>query len=122
MQNLIPVDRIENKIYHIRNQKVMLDRDLAELYGVETRTLVQAVKRNTERFPGDCMFQLSKQELDNWRSQRIPENGIAPAAVCVYRIGHRHALKRINKPQSHPGQSSNHARVHSIEENTGNPS
>ena len=53
---------IENKIYEIRGQKVMLDFDLAEMYGVETRTLNQAVKRNIERFPEDFMFQLTKEE------------------------------------------------------------
>jgi hypothetical protein len=52
----------------------MLDRDLAELYGVETRVLVQAVKRNLRRFPADFMFQLSKQELENWRSQFVMSN------------------------------------------------
>jgi len=62
----IPAERIERSILLIRGQKVMLDRDLAELYGVETRVLVQAVKRNLRRFPPDFMFQLSKQELGNW--------------------------------------------------------
>ena len=62
-----PVDRIEKAILLIRGQKVMLDADLAALYGVETRVLVQAVKRNLERFPEDFMFQLSKEEFDNLR-------------------------------------------------------
>lgn len=53
---------IQSKIYEIRGQRVMLDRDLAEMYGVETRTLNQAVKRNIERFPEDFMFQLTKEE------------------------------------------------------------
>jgi len=71
MPNLVPIERIENKIYLIRGQKVMLDRDLADLYGVETRSLKQAVKRNIERFPEDFMFQLNKDELANWRSQFV---------------------------------------------------
>ena len=65
MSNLIPEERIENKIYLIRGQKVMVDRDLAELYGVETFNLNKAVKRNLERFPDDFMFQLTKEEFEN---------------------------------------------------------
>ena len=57
------LDRIRNKIYEICGKKVMLDRDLAELYHVETRRLNEAVKRNIERFPSDFMFQLSKEEV-----------------------------------------------------------
>jgi len=66
---LIPVERIEQAILLIRGQKVMLDSDLAALYGVETRRLVEAVKRNVERFPDDFMFQLAKEESDILRSQ-----------------------------------------------------
>jgi tetrahydromethanopterin S-methyltransferase subunit G len=65
MKSLIPVERIENKILQIRGQKVMLDRDLAELYGVETRNLNKAVSRNKDRFPEDFMFSLTREELDN---------------------------------------------------------
>ncbi len=64
MNEIIPIEKIENKILTIRNQKVMLDRDLAELYGVETKVLNQAVKRNIERFPDDFMFQLTKEEKE----------------------------------------------------------
>jgi hypothetical protein len=71
MIEIIPIEKIESKIYSIRNQKVMFDRDLAELYGVETRILVQAVKRNISRFPDDFMFQLSKNEFDSLRSQFV---------------------------------------------------
>ena len=60
---------IQSKIYEIRGQRVMLDRDLAEMYGVETRVLNQAVKRNIERFPEDFMFQLTDEEVRNWKSQ-----------------------------------------------------
>jgi len=70
-QSLIPVDRIEKIILLLRRQKVMLDADLAGLYGVETKVLVQAVKRNLERFPEDFMFQLSREEYDNLRSQSV---------------------------------------------------
>ncbi|MES2882288.1 MAG: ORF6N domain-containing protein, partial [Bacteroidota bacterium] len=67
---------IQNKIYEIRGQKVMLDRDLAELYEVETRVLNQAVRRNLKRFPADFMFQLTEQELTNWKSQTVISNSI----------------------------------------------
>jgi hypothetical protein len=59
----IPVERVEKAIFLIRGQKVMLDRDLAELYGVETRTLNQSVRRNRERFPPDFMFELTRDEI-----------------------------------------------------------
>jgi hypothetical protein len=59
-QSIVPAERIERSILLIRGQKVMLDADLAELYGVETRILVRNVKRNAERFPPDFMFQLTK--------------------------------------------------------------
>jgi hypothetical protein len=65
----IPVERIERSILFLRGQKVMLDADLAELYGVNTRVLNQAVRRNIGRFPEDVMFQLSLQEFEHVRSQ-----------------------------------------------------
>ena len=76
MENEIPLSEelISNKIYFIRNEKVMLDRDLAELYGIETRVLKQAVRRNISRFPEDFMFELSKEEFENWRSQFVISN------------------------------------------------
>jgi hypothetical protein len=70
----LPERRVERKIVVIRGQKVLLDVDLAVLYGVETRELVQAVKRNLVRFPSDFMFQLTIQELANWRSQFVISN------------------------------------------------
>ena len=66
---LQPLENIENLIQVIRGKQVILDRDLARLYGVETRVLNQAVQRNIERFPADFMFQLSKEEFENWKSQ-----------------------------------------------------
>jgi phage regulator Rha-like protein len=62
---------IQNLIYDIRGQKVMLDADIAELYGVETRMLNQAIKRNTNRFPKDFMFRLSQKEFTNLKSQIV---------------------------------------------------
>ncbi|MCK9400687.1 MAG: ORF6N domain-containing protein [Bacteroidales bacterium] len=66
---LIPDELILSKIYQIRDMNVMLDMDLAELYGVETKQLKRAVRRNINRFPPDFMFELSQKELFNWRSQ-----------------------------------------------------
>jgi hypothetical protein len=71
VQAAIPVERIAQKIYLVRGQKVMLDSDLAELYEVETKVLNQAVRRNIERFPEDFMFQLVPEELENLRSQFV---------------------------------------------------
>lgn len=62
--SLVPIERIENAIYLIRGEKVMVDRDLALLYGVETKMLNRAVKRNLRRFPSDFMFQLTVDEAD----------------------------------------------------------
>lgn len=64
-------DIVVNKIYIIRNQKVMLDSDLAELYGVETKVLNQSIKRNIDRFPEDFMFQLTESEWESLRSQFV---------------------------------------------------
>jgi hypothetical protein len=72
--DLVPLERIERAILLIRGQKVMLDRDLAELYGVATKVLNQAVRRNRNRFPEDFMFQLSHDEFANWRSQFVTSN------------------------------------------------
>ena len=68
---LIPEEKIESKIFFIRSRKIMLDRDLAEMYDVETRSLIQAVKRNLYRFPEDFMFQLNSEENKNLRSQFV---------------------------------------------------
>jgi hypothetical protein len=67
----VPVHVIERRIYLIRGQRVMLDSDLAELYRVETRALVQSVKRNIERFPEDFMFHLTIEEAESMRSQTV---------------------------------------------------
>lgn len=68
---LVPVESIAQSILLLRGQKVLLDADLAELYGVETKVLLQAVKRNRERFPEDFMFQLTADEFGNLRSQFV---------------------------------------------------
>lgn len=71
---VIPVERIERSILLIRGQKVMLDRDLATLYGVTTKAFNQAVKRNAKRFPDDFMFQLTAEEAEHLRSQFVTSN------------------------------------------------
>ncbi len=71
MPNIVPIERVTEKIYLIRGVRVMLNRDLAELYGVETKVFKQAEKRNINRFPDDFMFELTKDEFRNWRSQFV---------------------------------------------------
>ena len=85
-------EKVINKIYIIRKQKVMVDRDLAEMYGIETKVLKQAVKRNLERFPKDFMFEMSKKEFEDWRSQFVTSNsadimGLRYAPFCFTEQG-----------------------------------
>ena len=70
-KSILPDEAIINKIYLIREQKVMLDKELAEMYGVETKVLKQAVKRNPEKFPKDFMFTLTQKEFQHLRSQIV---------------------------------------------------
>ncbi len=71
MKSIVPTEKLIDKIFIIRKQKVILDKDLAVLYGVETRTLKQSVRRNIKRFPPDFMFELTKKEFAIWRSQIV---------------------------------------------------
>lgn len=84
-------ESVMNQIYAIRGQKVMLDRDLASLYGVETRILKQAVRRNIDRFPEDFMFEMTNEEFENWRSQIVISNsdrqGLRYAPFCFTEQG-----------------------------------
>jgi len=85
MTKLIPVETIASKILFLRNEKVLLDRDLAELYGVSTKALNQAVKRNARRFPPDFMFRLTKKEKDELvtncdRFQPLKHSSVSPRA------------------------------------------
>ena len=86
MNTTIPIERIEKRIFMIRGQKVMLSTDLAELYAVEPRALVQAIKRNRERFPEDFMFQLSDKEFQNLKSQIVTSSwgGLRRAAPYAF--------------------------------------
>jgi hypothetical protein len=74
MKSIVPIEIIESKILFIRGQKVMLDRDLAQLYGVETRVLNQAVRRNADRFPDDFMFALTREEITRISQSVISSN------------------------------------------------
>lgn len=76
MTDIISIETVKNKIFNIRGVNIMLDRDLAKLYGVETKVLKQAVRRNIKRFPDDFMFELTKEELQNWRSQFVASNNL----------------------------------------------
>lgn len=90
-QPILPDDVVMDKIYLVRGQKIMIDRDLAELYGVETRALKQAVRRNIARFPEDFMFEMDKTELENWRSQNVTSKedrqGLRYAPFCFTEQG-----------------------------------
>jgi hypothetical protein len=87
---VVLVDQIETLILEIRGQKVLLDSDLATLYGVPTKRLNEQVRRNRARFPEDFLFQLSKEEFENWRSQIATSN---PAAKMGFRRGLLAALR-----------------------------
>jgi hypothetical protein len=90
---LVPAERIERSILLVRSHKVMLDSDLAALYGVETKVLVQAIKRNIDRFPSDFMFQLTKEEFDDlrchfgtssrWGGRRYPPYAFTEQGVAM---------------------------------------
>ena len=83
MKEIVSVEQITGKIYFIRGQRVMLDRDLAELYEVETRRLKEQVRRNIERFPEDFMFELTKNEFEILRSQFAISNWGGTRYACA---------------------------------------
>ncbi|WP_084185369.1 ORF6N domain-containing protein [Desulfonatronum thiodismutans] len=112
MTDLVPLESITGKILLLRGAKVMLDRDLAELYGVETKALKQAVRRNIERFPNDFMFEMTKDEQEILRSQIVTsswggtrylpmaftEQDVAMlSSVLNSKIGGEHALSNVCK-------------------------
>ena len=79
-QVMLPDEVVMTKIFVIRGQKVMIDRDLSELYGVETKRLKEAVRRNITRFPEDFMFEMTSQEFLNWRTQFATSNSAPDGA------------------------------------------
>ena len=101
---LIPAERIETRILLLRGQKVMLDRDLAPLYGVRTSILKRAVRRNAERFPDDFMFVLDTQEVANWRCQLGTSNsdriGLRYAPMAFTEQGVAMLSSVLNSPRA----------------------
>ena len=91
LQSLFLEQRILNKIYVVRKEKVMLDRDLAEMYGVETKRLKETVKRNIERFPKDFMFEMTTIEFKKWREVNVlnaaDKQGLRYAPFCFTEQG-----------------------------------
>lgn len=111
----IPIERLQRHIFIIRDIKVMLSSDLADLYGVEVKVLNQAVKRNKERFPADFVFQLTHDEFSNLKSQIVTSSwgGVRRAfTVCIYRAWHSYALERSQKSTSSSSQYRDYASVH----------
>lgn len=101
----IPIEHIENRILLVRGHKVLLDSDLAALYGVATRVLNQAVKRNPDRFPRDFMFRLSASELEAWRSQFViskpsAKMGLRRAPYAFTEHGALMAATVLNSPRA----------------------
>ena len=87
----VPYERVVGNIYLLRNQKIMIDRDLSVLYGIETKRLKEAVKRNAARFPADFMFEMNAREFKNWRTQIATSNsdkmGLRYAPYCFTEQG-----------------------------------
>ena len=94
--SLVPVERIERAIILVRGEKVMLDSELAEIYGVETKILNQAVKRNASRFPSDFMFQMTHVELANLRSQIVTSSLYGGRRYLPYAFTEHGALMLAN--------------------------
>lgn len=89
-------NEIQRRIYSIRGVQVMLDRDLAQLYQVETKVLNQAVKRNMKRFPDYYMFRLTEEEWNNWKSQFVTSNYMSEDEIQAIKMGVR-SLKDLGK-------------------------
>lgn len=100
----IPEAVVENKIYEVRGHKVMIDRDLAQLYGLETRVLKQTVKRNLKRFPKDFMFTMTQKEFAVWRSQFViskeDRQGLRHAPFCFTEPGVTMLACILNSPRA----------------------
>ena len=90
------LQKIASLIHEIRSERVILDSDLSAIYGVDTRSLVQAVKRNTERFPSDFAFQLSADEYDSLRSQIVISKGRGGRRYLPYAFTEHGAIMAAN--------------------------
>jgi len=84
-------DAITSKIYFVRGEKVILDKDIASMYEIDTKVLKQAVRRNIKRFPEDFMFELTNEELENWRSQCITSNSLRSQFVTLEKGRGKHS-------------------------------
>jgi len=104
--SLIPAERIEHSILLIRGQKVLLDRDLAAMYGVEPKALNQAVKRRRDRFPGDFMFQLTWEEADLLRSKTVTLNAAEPVQSRSQTVTLKRGANVKYRPSSSPNKAS----------------
>ena len=108
----VPDEIVLNKIYFVRGVKVLLDADLAELYGVESRGLNQAVQRNPERFPDDFMFQLNEQEWLDLKSQFVISSLTGVWGGSIYRTRSADVVKRIEKSESSTGKYTGDANIY----------
>lgn len=115
-KDMAAIEQIATKIYMLRGHAVMFDHDLARFYGVETRVLIQAVKRNIERFPEDFMFQLTKEEFENWRSHFVMSNPKAKMglrrALRLHRTRSGYAGIRATKLEGGRNEHQHHADFH----------
>ena len=122
---IIPAERIQKAIYLIRNHKVMLDRDLATLYGIPTKALKQAVRRNPDRFPNDFMFILDQKEFEIWRSQFVTSSedrkGLRYAPMAFTEQGVGDVVQCIEQPEGHSGQRCYHAHIRPSASTLGEP-
>jgi phage regulator Rha-like protein len=96
VKDIIPIERIENKILIVRGQKVILDADLSMLYGVPTKVLNQAIKRNKDRFPEDFMFQLDTKEFEILRSQSVTSSEWGGRRFAPYAFTEHGAIMAAN--------------------------
>ena len=109
---IIPAERIERTILFLRKQRVIVDRDLAKLYGVPTKVLKQAVRRNISRFPDDFMFVLTPSEFKEWRSQFVTSKSDRMGLRHgVFRARGRHVVECAEQSAGNSGQHCNHAGV-----------
>ena len=104
--SVVPLETIERKIYLIRNRKVLLDQDLAELYDVKPKALVQAVKRNLDRFPDDFMFQLTSDDAVTICDRIETKHSVSP--LCIHSRGRCHAIRSPSKQAGGSGEHRDH--------------
>lgn len=105
LQALVMEQKILNRIYVVRGEKIMLDRDLAELFGIETKVLKQAVKRNIERFPKDFMFEMTVNEFTKWRGNTIlsisDKQEVTLRPFLFYRARRNNAIMYLKQQNSY---------------------